>query len=147
MASETLSFTTSKRTTPIKGRLLAVFIVLGVVFWFSGMMIVRIANSAVFTAGNPLLPVMFVLAFPLLAVTLIIAHLISRVPLREMFEPTVIMTFTALFLDGSVITFIPHLYADDPIVVMRGAAWIMWGGAVGLLLGWLLSKGERALKQ
>jgi hypothetical protein len=120
-------------------RLVLLFVVLGAVFWFSGVLTVRLFNDAVFSAGNPLLILMFVLAFPITLVFIWIAKIASGLRYNELVVPTTIMTFTALFLDGSIIAFAPQFYAPDQVTVMHGAGFIMWGGAVGLFIAWWLS--------
>lgn len=116
------------------------FIVLGVVFWLTGLLMVRFGGDLFFAADSPWRIVIYILSFPLLWVALWIASTVSRTPMNELLEPVTIMTFAAIFLDGLVIGFLPQAYGDDPGHVMRGAAWILWGGGVGLFLAWFLSR-------
>lgn len=124
----------------LNNRLVGIFVVLGMVFWASGMLTVRVFGSTVFTPENPLMAVFYLLAFPLLWVALFIARKVSQVPMNQMIEPTTIMTFTAIFIDGLVIGWFPHIYGDDSSQIMRGAAWILWGGGAGLFWAWILAR-------
>jgi Family of unknown function (DUF5367) len=119
---------------------LVLFVVLGIVFWFAAAMLVRFAGASVFTGDNPLLIILYVASFPILFATIALARALSGFAMQDMFEPTVIMTLTALFLDGIAIAWFSQLYGETPTHVMRGAALIMWGAGAGLLCAWLLSK-------
>mgnify|MGYP001167410454 CR=1 FL=1 len=116
-----------------------VFVGLGLVFWLSGVLLIRLGGAGLFTAESPLLIGVYAAAFPLLYLSLLIASAISRVPLQKMLEPTVIMTFSAIFVDGAVIAWLPQLYGDTTVHVMHGAAWLLWGAAAGLLIAWVLT--------
>jgi len=122
------------------------YVVLGVVFWFSGAMIVRLLGEAVFTPGNPLLILVFIATIPLGRVFLWIAQRIGKLPDtgklpdKAVFAPMVMMTQVAIMLDGIAITWFPQLYGDTPTHVMLGAAVILWGGGVGLVIAWIMSK-------
>ncbi|MDX2163419.1 MAG: hypothetical protein SF162_19025 [bacterium] len=119
---------------------IALFVVLGIVFWFAGAMIIRLVGEAAFQPGNPLLIVLYVGSFPLLYVTLVISSVISRLPQHAMLQPTVIMTFTAIFIDGVVIAWMPQFYGETVEHVMRGAAWLLFAGAAGLFCAWLMAR-------
>jgi hypothetical protein len=120
------------------------FVFLGVVFWFSAMLFVRIAHTAIFTPSNPLLIIAFVLAFPILWVAVKFSQIISGVPMKDMFEPVVLMTIIAMFLDGLGIAWVPGLYGTDSTAIMLGAAWILWGAAAGILIAKIESKRANA---
>lgn len=118
---------------------LGLFVVLGAIFWLSAALAVRLIGAAAFSPGNVFLVVMYSIACPLLWLAIFIASRISGVPLNQMFKPTVLMTMVAMFLDGIAISWATGLYGTDPSVVMHGAAWILWGAAVGILIAWLLA--------
>jgi hypothetical protein len=128
----------------LKTPMIVLFVVLGVVFWFSAAMLVRLLGADVFTPGNPSLVVLFLASFPLTFAFVWIASAVSRIPLRQMFEPTVIMTFTAMLLDGVAITWFTQLYGEAHTHVMLGAALILWGGGLGMIWAWLLAKRPQA---
>jgi hypothetical protein len=118
---------------------LRLFVLLGVVFWFTGMLIVRLAGPVVFEPNTPLMIALYIASFPMLYVSIRVASAISRVPMNQMLEPTVIMTFTAVFLDGVLIAWLPQAYGRNTGEIMRGAAWLLFGGGVGLLIAWVFS--------
>jgi hypothetical protein len=123
----------------LKSSQVALFIVLGIIFWFVGMMTIRIIGPVAFTPNNPLVPVAYLASFPMLFGAIYVLSLVSRIPLNQMLQPTVIMTFAAIFIDGVVIAWMPEAYGADTYQVMIGAAWLLWGGAAGLLIAWLFS--------
>jgi hypothetical protein len=114
-------------------RQVGLFVVLGIVFWFSGAMLVRIGGPKVFTEGNPLLVVLYILTLPISLGFIAIARALSGVPLRDMLVPSAIMTAVALLLDGVAVGFFSQLYGSTPDWVMHGAGLILWGGGVGLV--------------
>ena len=116
------------------------YVVLGVVFWFSAAMMVRLLGEAVFTPGNPILILVFIATIPLGRVFLWIAQRIGKLPDKAVFAPMVMMTQVAIMLDGIAIAWFPQLYGDTPTHVMLGAAVILWGGGVGLVIAWVISK-------
>lgn len=115
------------------------FVVLGLVFWFLALLFVRLAGTSIFSLGNPALPVLYVLAYPVLWGAVWLSSAISRVPLKDMVAPVVIMTVTAMVMDGLAIGFFPQAYGDTHTHVMLGAAFILWGAAGGIICAWVTS--------
>jgi hypothetical protein len=83
---------------------LPLFIFLGVIFWLNAALIIRFCGSSVFSEGNPLLGVFFVVAIIITIVTVYILKHISRLKYDQLFAPLTIMTITATFLDGIAMT-------------------------------------------
>lgn len=117
------------------------YIPLGVVIWLAFLIFIRLVGSSVFSVGNPLLIVFFIAAFPLLWVTIIALAPIFGVPVRKMFMPVVVMTLTALMIDGIAIGFI-DLYGSSDDQVRAAAAYLLWGAGVGLLVSLWVSGEE-----
>jgi hypothetical protein len=124
----------------IKTPLVILFVGLGIVFWLVGVLMVRFLGPLMLIPDNPLMIVAYLACFPLLFVTLLISSAVSRLPIQDMLEPMVIMTFSAVFIDGVVMGWLPQVYGDDMEAVARGAAWILWGGAVGLFCAWIFAR-------
>ena len=116
------------------------FTALGVVFWFNAVLIIRFCGATVFTAGNPWLLLFFGLAIPLTLLSLLITKAVARLRLADLLEPVVIMTLTAAMLDGLALAWFRSLYSGSFEVALHGAAWILWGAGLGLLLAYLFSK-------
>lgn len=114
------------------------FVGIGVLVWLGFLIFIRVVGTAVFTIGNPLLPVMFVGAIPMILVTVYLLSAITGVAVRDMPMPVFIMTFTALLLDGLSVGF-TELYGDTHEQIRASAAFLLWGGGLGLLISLLLA--------
>jgi hypothetical protein len=119
---------------------IVLYVVLGVVFWFGAALLVRILGEAVFTPNNPLLIVMFVVAIPIGRLFIWVAQRLGKLGDDAVFAPAVMMTQVALLLDGIAITWFPQLYGESHTTVMLGAALIMWGAGIGLIIAWIMAK-------
>jgi hypothetical protein len=127
----------------MKNSKVMLFVALGAAFWYQAAMIINFFGKSVFTEGNPKLMLFFFLAIPLTIVSMYISALICKLKLSELLKPVVIMTFTATFLDAIALVWFRHLYSDSFEVAMHGAAWILWGVGVGLLLSFYLDIQDR----
>jgi hypothetical protein len=130
----------------MKNSKIILFIALGAAFWYQAAMIIRYFGDSVFTEGNPKLILFFVLAVPLTIASMYITALIAKLKLNELLKPVVIMTMTATFLDGIALAWFRHLYSNSFEVAMYGAAMILWGAGVGLLLSFYFDIKNKELK-
>lgn len=123
-------------------KLEARFIAIGVVVWLAFLVFIRWVGTTAFVVGNPLLPLMFVLAIPLILVTIYLLSAITRVPIKEMPMPVFVMTFTALLLDGLAVGF-TGLYGQTAEQIQAGAAFLLWGAGWGLVCSlWLAMRAQ-----
>lgn len=60
----------------------------------------------------------------------------------QIFTGVAVATTTALLIDGIVIAWFPAVYGSALPQVTNCAAAILWGAGVGLVLGFMLNKGE-----
>lgn len=110
------------------------FVVLGVIFWFSAAMIIRFLGESVFSENNPMLLLFYLLAIPLTFVFMYITKWATKYEFVDMLKPAVIMLFTATFLDAIALAWFRSLYSPSFEVALHGAAWILWGACLGLLI-------------
>jgi hypothetical protein len=122
----------------MKSSKLALFVALGVVFWFNAAMIVRFAGTRVFTENNPNLIWMYLLAIPITALSIILTKFLSGFPYNALLKPVVIMTLVATILDGIALAWFGGLYGDSQEVRLYGAALILWAAGLGLLIAFIL---------
>jgi len=108
------------------------FIGLGVFFWLAFLIVIRLIGSTVFTTGNPLLLVVFILSAPLVWVIIIAVARVTNTPINEMLVPIVIIDFTALLLDGLAVGF-TNFYGPTHDQIAAGAAYLLWGVALTLI--------------
>ncbi|MDW3647106.1 MAG: DUF5367 family protein [Bacteroidia bacterium] len=121
------------------------FVILGFLYWFAGAMMVKFLGELVFTEDNPLSLFMFILAIPITYLAIYLSMLASKLSLSQMLEPLVIMTSSAIFLDGIALTWFQWIYHESVEIALHGAAWILWAGGIGLLLTFLHSKNRKEL--
>jgi hypothetical protein len=119
---------------------LSLFVFLGMVFWLNAAMIVRFCGSLVFSEGNPLLGVFFIIAILITIFTIFVLKHISRLRYDQLFGPITIMTITATFLDGVAMTWFRTIYSQSFEVSFFGSALILWAVGWGLLFGYFLDK-------
>lgn len=119
-------------------------IALGVLFWGSGVVTVRLLGDQVFTSGSLWLPLFFLLLFPITWLFLLISRGVTGLALGQLLRPVVVMTITATLLDGVALAWFSSLYHSNEVVALRGAAWILAGAGIGLLLPFLLAGSTRA---
>jgi hypothetical protein len=114
------------------------FVLIGVVIWLAFLILVRVLGTTVFTIGNPFLPVIFVVAIPMIIVTIYLVSGMTGVSVRDMPMPVFVMTFTALMLDGLAVGF-TELYGDTHEQIRASAAFLLWGGGLGMVCSLILA--------
>ena len=123
----------------MKNSKLLILIVLGVIFWFSGVISVKLLGSYVFTESSPYKFLMFILLFPMIYLFFLISQKIANLKKSEILKAVVVMTITASFCDGAALTWFRQIYAETYEVSHYGAAWVFSGAAVGLLLAYFMN--------
>jgi hypothetical protein len=122
----------------MKSSKLALFVALGVVFWFNAAMIIRFAGTRVFTENNPNLIWMYLIAIPITVLSIILTKFLSGFSYNALLKPVVIMTLVATILDGIALSWFGGLYGDSQEVRLYGAALILWAAGLGLLIAYIL---------
>jgi len=107
-------------------------VALGLLVWFIGAMAVRF--------GRPLglfdayLPLLYLATVPVMFATVWIVRLLAGLrPGAPYVTGVALATAAAIACDGLIISFHPALYGGEGDGLARGAAWILWAGAVGFL--------------
>jgi hypothetical protein len=111
----------------------------GAVLWFIAAMIVRYIGPMGAFDGTALI-VSYALVVPGTVPFILIAQKLIGLEKTQIARSVMIITTTALLLDGIALNFFAGLYGSDPAIVMAGAALIMWGAGVGLLLGLIMGE-------
>ncbi|MEM6538524.1 MAG: hypothetical protein AAF742_04500 [Pseudomonadota bacterium] len=110
---------------------IAMFLIIGAVFWFAAAIVVRLVGPATFGGGLPHVFVYLACLPGGFISTWAIAKL-ARFPLDAMVGPMVIMLLIAMFLDGFALVWVPQLYGGAEVAAQGGAA-ILWGAACFLI--------------
>lgn len=117
----------------------ALFVAYGVALWFAFLVFIRLVGESVFSHGNPALLVMFALTVPISYGLVWGVAKLTSTPLNRMLAPTVIMSFTALLIDGLVIGF-TYWYGDSLAQVAAAGASLLWGVGAAQVIAWALSR-------
>lgn len=116
------------------------FIILGVVFWFSAAITIRLLGASALNENNSYLILFFILAIPVTLLFFVLTKVIAKVKYSELLSPVVIITITATFLDAFALTYYRQLYSQSFEVSHYGSALILWGVGLGLLFSYYFEK-------
>ena len=121
---------------------LAIWVLIGVVFWFVAAMMVRFMGTVVFDPKSINMVLLFALSFPVgFASTRLIGFLV-KLRGAAFLPAVVVMTMVATFLDGIAFTW-TSLYGLPAESMVYGAAWILWGVGCILLFAFLDSREQK----
>jgi hypothetical protein len=123
----------------MKNSKLILLIILGVVFWLTAAMSVKLLGNDVFTENSSYKIIMFAMLFPVSYLFIFISRKVAKLEKSEILHAVVIMTITATFCDGIALTWFRKLYAETYEVSHYGSAWILFGLGVGLLIGYFMT--------
>ncbi|WP_102127142.1 DUF5367 family protein [Deinococcus planocerae] len=123
--------TTAPLSSPPRPALrLPVLVALGAALWFLAAMMIRFLGPSVFVQGSAALPLVFVLSLPVAWAFLWVGLTLSGARGAAVLPAVVVMSFTAMLLDGLALTFFPALYGLPPASLLLAAAWLLWGVAL-----------------
>jgi hypothetical protein len=109
----------------------------GVLLWFLAAMIVRYIGPMGAFVGNALW-ITYALVIPGTVPFVILGQILMGLDKAQVASSIMIITATALLLDGIAFNFFRSLYGSEPAIIMAGAALILWGAGVGLVLGMVM---------
>lgn len=119
------------------------FVSLGSIFWFEAVLSIRFWGDRLFVNGNPWLILWFGASIPIAWVLVKMAATVGKIEGDEVLTATVLMSITALLLDGIGLTWFPNWYGIEPTQLFLAAAWLLWG--VGVCLAIAYSESRRYL--
>ncbi len=105
----------------------------GAVLWFLAAVLVR-TIMPMGAMNGPAVFATYALVVPGTVPAIWLARRIARLTPGQLPGAILIVTATALLLDGLAFALSPSLYGTDPTLVIKGAAVIFWGAGVGLAL-------------
>lgn len=111
----------------------------GVILWFLAAMLVRVLSPVGALTGVWQV-VTYVLVVPGTVPAILGARVIAKLTREQTAIGITVVTAAALLCDGVAFAWFPVLYGPDPAHWMAGAAVILWGAGVGLVLGILMNR-------
>lgn len=129
----------TESNSPLTNRQLTILTLYGVLLWFIAAMLVRVLVPMGALDGWPR-ALTYALIVPGTVPTIWIMQKIAALARTQLGVATAVVTATALLLDGVAAAWFPALYADSAEGVLAGAAVILWGAGVGLVLGIVMGR-------
>jgi hypothetical protein len=120
-------------------------IIYGVVLWFLAAMMVRYLGPMGAFEGVALL-ITYALVIPGTVPFIWLGQRLMGLSTSQLSHAVVVITATALLLDGLAFNFFRSLYGSDLSTVMAGSALILWGAGIGLVLGIVMGAARRGAK-
>jgi hypothetical protein len=115
----------------------------GAALWFVAAMLVRTLGpmGALDDFGRV---ITYALVIPGTVPAIWIGRVLAKLERDQTAIALIVITATALLLDGIAHAWFPSLYGSDPVLIIKGAAVIFWGAGVGLVLGLIMNGPARA---
>ena len=126
MTQTTQAQLTQVSQVPMTVSRVAVWVSIGVVFWFIAAMMVRLMGTAVFNTQGVSMVLLFALTFPFGFVSLRFIGWMVGLRGAGFLPAVMVMSMTAGFLDAIAFTW-TDLYGLPLESRVYGAAWILWG--------------------
>jgi hypothetical protein len=135
MANFTQNLSTNQPLTTKQVIILAVY---GAVLWFLAAMLVRTIGPMGALDGFGRM-ITYALVIPGTVPAILIGRALAKLSRDQTAMSLIVITATALLLDGIAHAWFPSLYGSDPTLIVKGTAVIFWGAGVGLVLGLIMN--------
>jgi Family of unknown function (DUF5367) len=112
------------------------FASIGAGFWLVFLLLIRFWGEYLFINRNPWLLGLFIISIPLAWVLIKIVTTITKVKGNQVLTATVIMSITAMLLDGIALTWFQNWYGLEPTRLVLVGAWLLWGAGMVLAMGY-----------
>jgi hypothetical protein len=123
--------------TPLSMTQIIISALFGASLWFLAAMIVRALGPIGALAGVTRM-ITYALVIPGTVPAVIMGQKLARLARGQILPGVAVMTMTALLLDGVAFAWFPALYSRDPAILIAGAAVILWGAGIGLVIGFVM---------
>ena len=130
-------------TRPLATKQLIILALYGVMLWFLAAILVRTVGPMGALDGSARI-ITYALVIPGTVPAIWIGRALAGLTRDQTATALMVITATALLLDGIAHAWFPSLYGSDPVLIRRGAAVIFWGAGVGLVLGLIMNGPTRA---
>lgn len=113
--------------------------IIGAAYWLVAALVVR-WTATDWVGNDALTAVVFILIIVATVPALLLGYRLAGISRSRAATGATIMTGAAALLDGVALTWFPALYGSNPVVILGGAAAILWGAGVALVLGVILER-------
>jgi hypothetical protein len=135
--------THSSQTQSLTTKQMIILALYGAVLWFLAAMLVRTIGPMGALDGSARI-ITYALVIPGTIPAIWIGRAMAGLARDQTATALIVITATALLLDGIAHAWFPNLYGSDPALIVKGAALIFWGAGVGLVLGLIMNGPTRA---
>ena len=136
-----MSARTSNSPQDLSAPQIAILAGYGVVLWLAAAMLVRtIGPMGAFDGAWGMLT--YALVIPGTVPAILAARPLAKLRGDQTITGIAVVTATALLIDGIAHAWFPAIYGTDPALIVKGAGAIFWGAGVGLVLAFIMNKGE-----
>ncbi len=133
----------SSPTHPLTAKQIIILALYGTLLWFLAAILVRTIGPMGALDGFGQV-ITYALVIPGTIPAIWIGRALARLSRDQTAISLIVITATALLLDGVAHAWFPSLYGSDPALIVKGAAAIFWGAGVGLVLGLVMNGPDRA---
>jgi hypothetical protein len=128
---------------PLTAKQIIILALYGAVLWFLAAILVRTIGPMGALDGFGRV-ITYALVIPGTVPAIWIGRVLAKLERDQTAISLIVITATALLLDGIAHAWFPSLYGSDPALIVKGAAVIFWGAGVGLVLGLIMNGPARA---
>lgn len=121
---------------------LPLFVGLGALAWFTGVLFIRFAGTMFFVEGSRWLIGLYLLTIPVVWLTIESVARLGKLSRLETSIAIVILNFTATLLDGVAIAWFPSIYGLPAPAHLLAAAWLLWFVGISLYLSFMMARSE-----
>lgn len=114
-------------------------VVLGIVLWAVAVVIIRVLAPMGALEGTARIWT-YLLVIPGTFPFLLVSKRVAGLPTDKTAVGVAVMTTAAVLLDGIALAWFPWLYGNTVEVIAAAGAVILWGGGVGMALGFLMNR-------
>jgi hypothetical protein len=129
-------------TQSLSTKQMIILAIYGAVLWFLAAMLVRNIGPMGALDGSARI-ITYALVIPGTVPAIWIGRVLAKLNRDQTAISLIVITATALLLDGIAHAWFPSLYGSDPVQIVKGAAVIFWGAGLGLVLGLLMNEPTR----
>lgn len=119
--------------TKFNAKATSLLVFLGAIFWLAAALVVRSGADA--WLESSFRGIMYVAAVPITFGFFAVTMRLLALPTVQMAHSAALLIVSATVLDALAMNLFPSLYAETPEVLHYGASFILWGVALGLVIG------------